>query len=115
MTAAEESAKKAGGAEAPKGCLRAKAPDGEKDIWVKPPRAAGPWWRVKHPRYGHRLVQAATEDEALRKFFEEFNPAMAADPEWCRQSLKLAEGRLARLPGDEPAGAPPAPARAKKS
>lgn len=111
MNAAEQSAKD-DGAERAKGCVEAVAPDGKTKIWVRPPRGPGPWFRVKHPMYGHRLVRAATEDEAVRAFFEEFNPGMAHDADWCRQMMRLNGGRVARLPGADPAPAEkPAPAR----
>lgn len=115
MTTAEQSARADGAAAGPKGCVRAVGPDGETPIWVKAPRAPGPWWRVKHVQYGHRLVQAATEDEAVAAFFREFAPNLANNADWCRENMRL-NGRVAPLPGTAPALADkaPAPAPARK-
>jgi hypothetical protein len=114
MTAAEQSAKE-DVSPAVKGCVRIPGPDGATMIWAKPPRGAGPWFRVKHLQFGHRLIQANTEDEALAKFFAEFAPGFAKDPDWCKESMKLNGGRVSRLPGSEPTDAPkPAPEKAKK-
>jgi hypothetical protein len=117
MTAAEQSAKEDTTA-APKGCVKVAGPDGATMVWTKPPRGPGPWFRVKHLQFGHRLIQANTEDEALAKFFAEFAPGFATDPAWCKESMRLNGGRIARLPGSEPAEAPKqthaAPERAKK-
>lgn len=113
MTAAEESAKNADKDAHPRGCVQAIAPDGTSKIWVKPPRGPGPWWRIKHVGYGHRLVQATTEDEAVRKFFEEFNPGMAGDLAWCKESMRLNGARIAKLTGTEPEPKPQ-PEKVKK-
>lgn len=104
MTAAEQSAKD-DVSESPRGCVLALAPDGQTKIWVKPPRGPGPWWRVKHPAYGHRLVKAATEDEAIRKFFEEMNPGFAGDLAWCKESMRLNGARVFKVAGTDPAPA----------
>jgi hypothetical protein len=117
MTAAEQSAKE-DTAPAVKGCVKVPGPDGATMIWTTPPRGPGPWFRVKHPQYGHRIVKANTEDEAITKFFEEFAAGFASNLEWCKESMRLNGGRIARLPGSEPAEAPKqthaAPERAKK-
>jgi hypothetical protein len=116
MTAAEQSAKE--NVEPAKGCVRAVGPDGETPIWTKAPRGPGPWWRVKHVQYGSRTVRAANEDEAIQKFFAEFVPGLASDLEWCKEHMRLNGGRVARLPGGEPAAeakpVPATPERAKK-
>lgn len=117
MTTAEESARTDGAVNPPKGCVRALAPDGKTQIWVKDARAPGPWFRVKHQHYGHRCVQAATEDEALKKFFSEFSPGTADDLAWCKESMRMNAGRISRLPGSEPPAEAkaPVPAPAKKT
>ena len=113
MNAAEKIAKE--DKSPPRGTVEAVGPDGATKIYVKPPRGPGPWFRVKHQQYGHRLVQAKDEAEALRKFFEEFSPGNASDPEWCQESMRLNGGRIARLPDGEAEAKPEAkPAKAKK-
>lgn len=95
--------------ELPKGCTFGTAPDGTSRIIVRVPRGSGPWFRVKHLAYGHRLVQAANEDEALQKYFHEFNPGLAQDLNWCKESMRLNGGRIGRLPETATDPKPPTP------
>lgn len=94
MTAAEESAKQSTVAPA-KGAIQVEGPN-ETKIWVRPPRGKGPWFRVKHPIYGHRLIKAKDDKEALRKYFQEFVPAFATDDNWIAESMKANNGRCAK-------------------
>jgi hypothetical protein len=106
MTAAEQSAKGDGQAAAPKGCVRATAPDGTTPIWVKAPRPPGTHYRVKHQMWGHRLVRADTPDEAVLKYAEAVAPAEATNKTWLKQLRE--QCRVAVLPGSEPAPEPAA-------
>lgn len=90
----------------PVGCVQAVAPDGETPIIVRAPRGPGPWWRVKHMAYGSRVVRGATAAEALAEFFREFSPSTCDDADWCKESMRLNGGRIARLPGTDPEPAP---------
>lgn len=82
--------------ELPKGCVRGVAPDGTTPIIVRAPRGPGPWFRVKHRDYGHRLVKAETADEAVQKFAEEFCAHEAGNKKWLDQFRP--QCRVQRLP-----------------
>lgn len=84
----------------PPGCVKVVGPDGETPIIARAPRGPGPWWWVKHPAYGARRVQAASEDEALKKFAEEFVPG--ADIKWIKESMRLNQGRIAKIAAPVP-------------
>jgi hypothetical protein len=97
--------------EPPKGCVFAKAPDGETQIVVKAPRGPGPWFRVHHAwtatgqhGYGVKTVKAATPEEAVQKFAEEVAPQEARNKKWLDAFAQ--QCRTVKLP--EPAA--PAPA-----
>lgn len=88
MTAAEREAKEA--KPILKGLVEAVAPDEKTPIFVRPPRGPGPWFRVKHPMWGHKLLKAKTAEEAAKRYVQEFSPAQANDADWLKEFMKQA-------------------------
>lgn len=106
MTAAETSAKQSTNrapSEVPKGCVVAVGPDGETPIIVRAPRPPGPHFKVKHSDYGSRRLPAATVEEAVLKFAQEFCPAQSGNKKWLEQFQM--QCRVAKVPETEPAKA----------
>ncbi len=99
--ATEAKEKKPQLAELPKGCVRGVAPDGETPIVVRPVRGPGPWFRVKHPLFGHKLVKATNPDEAVQKFAAEHAPAECENKKWMEAFRPAC--RVGKLPEAAPA------------
>lgn len=65
------------------GLVFGKSPAGDK-IAVRPPRT-GQWFRVKHPLYGSRDVQASSIEKAVEAFVAVVDPSAARNKEQLKE------------------------------
>jgi hypothetical protein len=87
----------------PPGFIIGTAPDGKTPIFVRKPRAKGPWFRVKHQNWGSKEVQAKDRADAIRKYLLEKQPTLADDKDGFEFHAKYC--RVAELPERKPVAA----------